>query len=46
MVNPEKLTKMSKIIQSIFGRPVKLSEVPESQKDLFELVLTELEQLK
>lgn len=46
MVNPENLTKMSKIIQSIFGRPVKLSEVPESQKDLFELVLTELEQLK
>lgn len=37
--------KIMKIIQNIFGHPMKLSEITESQKDLFELVVVEMKEL-
>ena len=37
--------KIMKIIQDIFGNPIKLSEITESQKDLFELVVVEMREL-
>lgn len=37
--------KIQAIIQKIFGRTVRLSEINESQRDLFELVLIEMKDL-
>lgn len=39
------INKIQAIIQKIFGRPVRLSEITENQRDLFELVLTEMRDL-
>ena len=37
--------KIGEIIQEIFGRPVKLSEITKEQKDLFELVVVAMKEL-
>jgi hypothetical protein len=37
--------KIGKIIQEVFGRPIKLSEITEAQKDLFELVVVAMKEL-
>lgn len=43
--NPENIKKIQDIVQRIFGAPTKLSEVPEENQDLFELVLMEMKTL-
>ena len=37
--------KVMRVVTQIFGHPVKLSEITESQKDLFELVILEMKNL-
>ena len=37
--------KLNKIIVDTFGKQIKLSEITENQKDLFEIVLTEMKEL-
>lgn len=44
-VNKENIKKLNKIILDTFGRPIKLSEITENQKDLFEVVLAEMKEL-
>lgn len=39
------INKLNKIILDNFGRPIKLSEITQSQKDLFEIVLAEMKEL-
>jgi len=39
------INKLNKIILDNFGRPIKLSEITENQKDLFEIVLAEMKEL-
>ena len=39
------INKLNKIILNNFGRPIKLSEITQSQKDLFEIVLAEMKEL-
>lgn len=41
----ENANKISFIIEKTFGRKMKLSEITESQKDLFELVVSEMQAL-
>ncbi len=41
----ENAQKISFIIEKTFGRKMKLSDITESQKDLFELVVTEMKSL-
>ena len=43
--NKENIKKLNKIILDTFGRPIKLSEITENQKDLFEVVLAEMKEL-
>lgn len=43
--NKENIKKLNKIILDTFGRPIKLSEITENQKDLFEIVLAEMKEL-
>jgi hypothetical protein len=38
--------KIGFIIEKIFGKKMRMSEIQESQKDLFELVITEIKELK
>lgn len=42
----EMAQKISFIIEKIFGKKMKLSEITESQKDLFELVVSEMRELQ
>lgn len=37
--------KIMRIITSIFGHPMKLSEITEEQQDLFELIISEMKEL-
>ena len=43
--NPANAQKVMKIVENIFGRQMKLSEIQEDQKDLFELVIAEMKTL-
>ena len=36
---------LNKIITNTFGQPIRLSEITENQKDLFEIVLAEMKEL-
>lgn len=40
--DPKNAQKVMKIVENIFGRQMKLSEIQEEQKDLFELVISEM----
>ena len=37
--------KLNKIIIDTFGKQIKLSEITENQKDLFEIVLAEMKEI-
>ena len=37
--------KLNKIIVDTFGKQIKLSEITENQKDLFEIVLAEMKEI-
>ena len=41
----ENANKISFIIEKIFGKKMKLSEITEAQKDLYELVVAEMQTL-
>ena len=43
--NPANAQRVMKIVENIFGRQMKLSEIQEDQKDLFELVIAEMKTL-
>lgn len=43
--NPTNAQRVMKIVENIFGRQMKLSEIQEDQKDLFELVIAEMKTL-
>jgi hypothetical protein len=43
--NPSNAQRVMKIVENIFGRQMKLSEIQEDQKDLFELVIAEMKTL-
>lgn len=43
--NPANAQRVMKIVENIFGRQMKLSEIQEGQKDLFELVIAEMKTL-
>lgn len=43
--NEENAHKISFIIEQIFGKKMKLSDIDESQKDLYELVVSEMQNL-
>lgn len=43
--NPANAQRVMKIVENIFGRQMKLSEIREDQKDLFELVIAEMKTL-
>ena len=43
--NKDNIKKLNQIIVNTFGRPIKLSEITENQKDLFEIVLTDMKEL-
>lgn len=43
--NPANAQRVMKIVENIFGRQMKLSEIQEDQKDLFELVIVEMKTL-
>lgn len=43
--NPVNAQRVMKIVENIFGRQMKLSEIQEDQKDLFELVIAEMKAL-
>lgn len=47
LINKDKTNaeKIGEIIQEIFGRPIKLSEITKEQKDLFELVVVAMKEL-
>lgn len=43
--NPANAQRVMKIVENIFGHQMKLSEIQEEQKDLFELVIAEMKTL-
>lgn len=43
--DPENATRVLKRVEMIFGRQMKLSEITEDQKDLFQLVVMEMKDL-
>lgn len=43
--DPENAKRISKKIEMIFGRPMKLSEITEDQQDLFELTLVDMREM-
>jgi len=44
--NPENADRILKKVEMIFGRKIKLSEITEDQKDLFNLVVIEMREMK
>ena len=43
--NKSNVEKLNKIIVNTFGKQIKLSEITENQKDLFEIVLAEMKEI-